>query len=99
MQIKKNPIMNNAPINTINMTAVANKLFYYTLSISSTPPTPSKNQLGPRYEGQLILMAEPIPHPKRPPRTPSRRSSFFASDGRQRPIVISEQRGHCCAPF
>ena len=27
-------------------------------------------------------MAEPIPHPKRPPRTPSRRSSFFASDGR-----------------
>ena len=42
----------------------------------------SKNQLGPRYEGQLILMAEPIPHPKRPPRTPSRRSSVFASDGR-----------------
>ena len=42
----------------------------------------SRNQLGPRYEGQLILMAEPIPHPKRPPRTPSRRSSFFASYGR-----------------
>ena len=41
-----------------------------------------QNQLGPRYEGQLISMAEPIPHPKRPPRTPSRRSSFFASDGR-----------------
>ena len=40
------------------------------------------NQLGPSYEGQLILMADPIPHPKRPPRTPSRRSSFFASDGR-----------------
>ena len=40
------------------------------------------NQLGPRYEGQLILMAEPIPHPKRPARTPSRHSSFFASDGR-----------------
>ena len=35
-----------------------------------------------RPEGQLILMAEPIPHPKRPPRTPSRRSSFFATDGR-----------------
>ena len=42
----------------------------------------NKNQLGPRYEGQLILMAEPIPHPKRAPRTPSRRSWFFASDGR-----------------
>ena len=40
------------------------------------------NQLGPRYGGQLIFMAEPIPHPKRPPRTPSRRSSFFATDGR-----------------
>ena len=44
----------------------------------------TKNQLGPRYEGQLILMAELnyIPHPKRPPRMPSRRSSFFAADGR-----------------
>ena len=33
----------------------------------------------PRYEAQLILIAEPIPHPKHPPRTPSRRSSFFAT--------------------
>ena len=41
-----------------------------------------RNQLGPRFEGQLILMAEPIPHPKRPPRTPSRHSSFFATDRR-----------------
>ena len=41
-----------------------------------------RNQLCPRYEGQLILMAEPIPHPKRPPLTPSQHSSFFASDGR-----------------
>ena len=41
-----------------------------------------RNQLGPRYEGQLILMAEPIPHPKRPPCMPSRRSSFFASNRR-----------------
>ena len=40
-----------------------------------------KNQLSPRHEGLLIFMAEPIPHPKRPPRTPSRRSSFFAADG------------------
>ena len=31
----------------------------------------NKNQLGPRYEGQLIFMTEPIPHPKRPPRAPS----------------------------
>ena len=28
-------------------------------------------------------MAEPIPYSKRPPRTPSRRSSFFAADGRE----------------
>ena len=41
-----------------------------------------RNQLGPRYEVQLILMAEPIPYPKRPPRTPSRRPSYFAADGR-----------------
>ena len=41
-----------------------------------------KNQSCPRYEGQLIFMEEPIPHPKRPPRTPSRHSSFFAADGR-----------------
>ena len=40
------------------------------------------NQLGPRYEGELIFMAEPIPHPKRPPHTPLRRSSFFAADGK-----------------
>ena len=40
------------------------------------------NQLGPRYEGQLIFMAEPISQSKRPPRTPSRHSSFFAADGR-----------------
>ena len=40
-----------------------------------------KNQLGSRYEGQLIFMAEPIPHSKCPPRTPPRRSSFFAADG------------------
>ena len=51
------------------------------------------NHLGPRYEGQLIFMAGPIPHPKRPPCTLSRRSSFFASDG-QRPIVHSEWRRH-----
>ena len=45
-----------------------------------------------RYEGQLILMAEPIPLPKRPPRTPSRHSSFFLlrTDG-QRPIVNTER--------
>ena len=41
-----------------------------------------RNQIGPRYEEQLILIEEPSPHPKRPPRTPSRRSSFFATDGR-----------------
>ena len=41
-----------------------------------------KNQLGLRYEGQLMFMAEPIPHPKRPPRTPLRRSSFFVADVR-----------------
>ena len=41
-----------------------------------------QNQLGPRYEGQLIFMVEPIPHSKRLPRTPSRSSSCFAVDGR-----------------
>ena len=30
----------------------------------------------------MILIAEPIPHPKRPPLSPSRRSSFFAADKR-----------------
>ena len=40
------------------------------------------NQLCPIYEGQLIFMAETIPYPKRPRRTLSRRSSFFATDGR-----------------
>ena len=43
-----------------------------------------KNQSGPRYEEQLTFMSEPIPHSKRPPRTPSRRSSYFAVDGRAR---------------
>ena len=45
-----------------------------------------------RPEGQLILMAEPIPHPKRPPRTPSRRSSFSPRTDGQRPMVNSETR-------
>ena len=49
------------------------------------PKFTKKNQLSPRYEGQLIFMAEPIPYPKRPPCTPSRRSSFFAADVGQRP--------------
>ena len=31
-----------------------------------------KNKLGARYERQLIFMAEPIPHPKRPPPLPVR---------------------------
>ena len=59
-----------------------------------------RNHLGPRYEEQLIFMAEPIPHPKRPPRTPSRRSLFFAADGRAETDSSNfELRGHYCAPF
>ena len=47
-----------------------------------------------------FFMAEPIPYPKRPPRTPSRRSSFFAADGRaETDSSYFELRGHYCAPF
>ena len=45
----------------------------------------------PVVRGTTDLMAEPIPHPKRPPCTPSRHSSCFASGGRaagQRPIIL-----------
>ena len=53
------------------------------------------DQLGPRYEGQLIFMAELIPHRKRPPRTPSRQSSFFAADGRAETEGYNvHRRGH-----
>ena len=59
-----------------------------------------RNQLGPRYERQLIFMAEPTPHLKHPPRTPSRHSSFFAPDGRAETDSFHfETRGHCCAPI
>ena len=36
----------------------------------------------PEVRGTTDFMAEPSPHPKRPPRRPSRHSSFFATDGR-----------------
>ena len=42
---------------------------------------PIRSGGGPRYEGQPILMTEPKSHSKHPPRTPSRPSSFFATDG------------------
>ena len=59
-----------------------------------------RNPLGPRYERQLIFMAEPTPHLKHPPRTPSRHSSFFAPDGRAETDSFHfETRGHCCAPI
>ena len=36
----------------------------------------------PEVRGTTDFMAEPIVHPKRSPRTPSRRSSFFAANER-----------------
>ena len=54
----------------------------------------------PEVRGTTDFMAEPIPHPKHPSRTPSRRSSFFAADGRaETESYNSEIRGHFCAPF
>ena len=35
-----------------------------------------------KVRGQLIFLAKPIPHSKRPPRTPSRHSLFFVGEGR-----------------
>ena len=42
-----------------------------------------------------FFMAEPTPHPKRPHRTPSRRSSFSAADGRAETEGYNvNRRGH-----
>ena len=49
----------------------------------------------PEVRGQLIFMAEPILHPKRPSRTPSWHSSFFTADGRAETDSYNfERRGH-----
>ena len=42
----------------------------------------SLKSVRPEVRGSTDFDGGAIPHPKRPPRTPSRRSSFFASDGR-----------------
>ena len=49
---------------------------------------------------KIFFMAEPISHPKHPHRTPSRHSSFFAADGRQRPKVTTLRYADtACASF
>ena len=61
---------------------------------------PLWNQLGPRYEGQLIFMADPIPLSKRPPRTPSRHSSFsLRTDGQRPKVTTLRYADTACAPF
>ena len=52
------------------------------------------NQLGPKYEGQLMLMAEPIAHPKRPPRTPSRRSEQLSFQHLAATVIIHNFRAN-----
>ena len=59
--------------------------------LPSSPPTKSVWS-----EVQLLLMAEPIPHRKRPPRTPS---SFFVSDGQAETESELNHSDTACVPF
>ena len=56
-------------------------------------------QLGPRYEGQLNPMAEPIPHEVRPLVRTHVYHPYQARTDRQRPIVEFNRRGRVFAPF
>ena len=56
-------------------------------------------QLGPRYEGQLNPMAEPIPHEVRPLVRTHVYHPYQARTDRQRPIVVFNRRGRVFAPF
>ena len=56
-------------------------------------------QLGPRYEGQLNPMAEPIPHEVRPLVRTHVYHPYHARTDRQRPIVEFNRRGRVFAPF
>ena len=49
-------------------------------------------QLGPRYEGQLNPMAEPIPHEVRPLVRTHVYHPYQARTDRQRPIVVFNRR-------
>ena len=59
----------------------------------------NKVQLGPRYEGQLNPMAEPIPHEVRPLVRTHVYHPYQARTDRQRPIVVFNRRGRVFAPF
>ena len=53
----------------------------------------------PLVRGSTDFIGGAYPPSKTSPSSPSRHSSYFATDGRQRPIVNSERRGHRCAPL
>ena len=72
---------------------------YYIIVFQQLPITVSKVQLGPRYEGQLNPMAEPIPHEVRPLVRTHVYHPYQARTDRQRPIVVFNRRGRVFAPF
>ena len=59
-----------------------------------------KVQLGPRYEGQLNHIAEPIPHPVRPFVRPHDTHYYLAADSRaEKPRLTLIGLDAACAPF